>query len=73
MTRRRKKWPHYAEWARQDAISEAERGLREAEPVLRGEVRDPIGLMRVIAVLVDVLHRIIRVLISVGGDDDGKA
>ncbi len=69
--RRRKKWPHYAEWARQEAIAQARRGLREAEPVLEGRVQDPAGIMRVMAVLVDVLHRIIRILTAAKEGKDG--
>jgi len=64
-----KRWPRNAEWARLDAIAKAEEGLLQAEPALRGEVQDPAGLMRIIALLVHVLHQIIAIL---RGAKEGK-
>lgn len=37
MNSRRKKWPHYAEWARQDALDELESIVTNLELLVEGE------------------------------------
>lgn len=50
-----------------DAIAEAEAGIREAEPVLRGET-DAVGTMRVLASIVSRLYKIVLILTRARGE-----
>jgi len=60
----RKKWPHAAAWARDDAIMEATAALEEIERLLDGEM-SLVEAMRVLALVVMRLNRIIAALKSV--------
>jgi len=71
MTTRRKKWPHWAAWARDDAVMEATEALRDLEPVLLGRT-EGVETVRRVGLVVHRLHRIIRVLTEVrDGNSDG--
>ena len=60
----RKKWPHAAAWARDDAIMEATAALEEIERLLDGEM-SLVEAMRVLALVVMRLNRIIAALKAV--------
>jgi len=60
----RKKWPHAAAWARDDAIMEASEALREIERLLDGEM-DMVEVLRVLALVVMRLNRVVAALKAV--------
>ncbi len=64
MATKRKKWPHWAAWARDDAIAEATEALRDLEPVLQGRA-DQAETIRRVGLVVHRLHRIIQSLTEV--------
>ena len=57
-----KRWPTNAEWARLEAISEAQAGIREAEPALMGEATEPGHLIRIIGAMTLRFFRIVDIL-----------
>ena len=61
----RKKWPHWAAWARDDAVMEATEALRDLEPILRGNEMEMLEIMRRLALVTHRLHRIVETLTQV--------
>ena len=67
MSTPRKKWPHWAAWARDDAVMEATEALRDLEPILRYEGMEAAQVMRRVALVVHRLHKIVQTLTQVQG------
>ena len=68
MTTRRKRWPNEAEWARQEALSYARRGVKATSAMLQTQ-----EVTREIAIANDCLHQIVTALIQVGPMAEQKA
>lgn len=58
----RKKWPHAAAWARDDAIMEASEALREIEALLGRETLDMVLVLKTLARVVMRLNKIVAAL-----------
>lgn len=65
---KRKRWPNEAEWARENAIAAARKGLQAVRKVPRTDGTAVAALVE----LVDALHEIIHNLMSVGPGSTNK-
>lgn len=66
----RKRWPNEAEWAREEAIAQARRGLKAGRAIAR-IAREP-ETVKHAADLIDTLHQIIQQLMAVGPGGAGN-